>query len=325
MPSESTTNRQWFRGAFLTGVAVVVPLVITLLVLTIAFNAVYDYLDWFSSALATMSPEIVVPVVGRVERELLIELATPVVFVTTIVLIGAVVDSTRYGERAVDYVDYVVEAVPGIGSVYEGFRQMSDVMLESDGANFQEVVLVEFPTEGVYTVAFVTSETPEAVAAPSGETSMRTLFIPMAPNPVMGGHVVFVPEDRIVDIDLTVEQGIRALVTSGVALEEAVGGTDGLSREKLRQLSVTGQVDERFDPPKGASETEQGSVGPGSEDGTVAEDRAEAKNGAEAKDGAEAEGKKGRGNGGQPTGTKFDSEGDGDDNTEADRKRNTGS
>ncbi len=242
MPSESTTNRQWFRGAFLTGVAVVVPLVITLLVLTIAFNAVYDYLDWFSSALATMSPEIVVPVVGRVERELLIELATPVVFVTTIVLIGAVVDSTRYGERAVDYVDYVVEAVPGIGSVYEGFRQMSDAMLESDGANFQQVVLVEFPTEEVYTLAFVTSQTPETIAEPTDGGEMRTLFMPMAPNPVMGGHVVFVPERRIVEVDLSVDEGIRALMTSGVALERVAGNTDGVSPEQVRADAPGGRV-----------------------------------------------------------------------------------
>ncbi|MFC6753857.1 DUF502 domain-containing protein [Halorubrum tibetense] len=314
MPSESTTNRQWLRRAFLTGVAVVVPFVITVFVLAIAFNAVYDYLDWFSSVLATVSPQVVVPVVGRIERELLIELATPVVFVTAIVFIGAAVDSTRYGERAVDYVDYVIEAVPGIGSVYEGFRQMSDVMLESDEANFREVVLVEFPTEGVYTVAFVTSETPDAVTAPSGEESMRTLFMPMAPNPVMGGHVVFVPEDRIVDVDLTVEQGIRALVTSGVALEEAVDGAEGLSREKLRQLSVTGQVDERFDPPRVGNEAEQGSDG--AEPGSA---------GSGPENGTETESDEGAGNGGQPLGTGFDPGGDGDDNTETDRSRNGGS
>ncbi|SMO45568.1 DUF502 domain-containing protein [Halorubrum cibi] len=260
MAGESLSGRGRLRQAFLTGVAVIVPLVITLVVLTIAFNAVYDYLDAFSSALVLVFPEFTLPVVGRVGRELLIEVATPVVFVASIVLIGLAVESTRYGEIAVDYVDVAMERVPGIGSVYEGFRQMSDVMLESDGGNFREVVLVEFPTEGTYTLAFVTSETPEAVADPSDGEAMRTLFMPMAPNPVMGGHVVFVPESRIVDVDLTVEQGIRALVTSGVALEDATGeaegtdGTTGLSGKELRQLSVTGRLDERFDPPDPSDE-----------------------------------------------------------------------
>ncbi|MFC5279784.1 DUF502 domain-containing protein [Halorubrum rubrum] len=246
MAGEPISDRGRLRGAFLTGVAVIVPLVITLVVLTIAFNAVYDYLDAFSSALVVVSPEFVLPVVGRVGREPLIEIATPVVFVALILLIGLAVESTRYGGLAVDYVDLAMEQVPGIGSVYEGFRQMSDAMLESDGGNFREVVLVEFPTEGTYTLAFVTSETPDAVAAPTDATAdegMRTLFMPMAPNPVMGGHVVFVPESRVVEIDLTVEEGIRALVTSGVALEGAADGVGGFSDEELRHPPIPDRLD----------------------------------------------------------------------------------
>ncbi|MFC5134033.1 MULTISPECIES: DUF502 domain-containing protein [Haloferacaceae] len=251
MTDEPRSGRARLRGAFLTGVAVIVPLVITLVVLTIAFNAVYDYLDAFSSAVVVVSPEFVLPVVGRVGRELLIELVTPVVFVALILLIGLAVESTRYGELAVDYVDLAMEQVPGVGSVYEGFRQMSDAMLESDGGNFREVVLVEFPTGGVYTLAFVTSETPETVAAPADsadDEGIRTLFMPMAPNPVMGGHVVFVPESRVVEVDLTVEQGIRALVTSGVALEGAADDVGGFSDEELRDLSVPDRLDGWLDP-----------------------------------------------------------------------------
>lgn len=201
----------------MTGIAVIVPSVITLAVLGIVFKSIYNYLDAFSTAILPLFPQTGLPV----DREIAIEVATPIVFVGSILLIGVAVDSTRYGERAVDYADYAVEQIPGIGSVYQGFRQMSDAMLESDGGNFQEVVLVEFPTKDVYTLAFVTSETPDAVAGPAESGEMRTLFMPMAPNPVMGGHVLFVPERRIVEVDLTVEEGIRALVTSGVALERA--------------------------------------------------------------------------------------------------------
>lgn len=235
--ADDSPRSEPFRRAFLTGVAVIVPSVITLGVLGFAFNAIYDYLDAFSSAVvAPLSPRITLPVVGALSRELVVEVATPVVFVALILLLGAVVESSRYGERAVDYADYAIERIPGIGSVYQGFRQMSDAMLESDGGNFREVVLVEFPTEGTYTLAFVTSETPAAVATsadPEGD-EMRTLFMPMAPNPVMGGHVVFVPERRVVDVGLTVDEGIRALVTSGVALEEVAADLDDVDPNELR-------------------------------------------------------------------------------------------
>ena len=246
MSDESGT--ELLRRAFLTGVAVVVPAVITLVVLAVAFNAVYNYLEAFSSAVVAVSPGFGLPVVGAVPRELAIEVATPVVFVAGILLIGAVVESSRYGELAVDYVDEAVERVPGVGSVYQGFRQMSDAMLESDGGNFREVVLVEFPTVGTYTLAFVTSETPAAIAdhADGEGEGMRTLFMPMAPNPVMGGHVVFVPERRIVDVELTVDEGIRALVTSGVALEEVAADLDDVGPGDLRAGAPEGTVDARF-------------------------------------------------------------------------------
>ena len=242
MADESSPGRARIRGAFLTGIAVIVPSVITLAVLAVVFNAIYDYLNVFSSAIGPLFPHIAVPVFGAVGTELIIELATPIVFIVSIILLGVVVESTRYGERAVDYTDYTIEQIPGVGSVYQGFRQMSDAMLESDGGNFREVVLVEFPTEDVYTLAFVTSETPETIADPTESGEMRTLFMPMAPNPVMGGHVVFVPERRIVEIDLSVDEGIRALVTSGVALERVAAETDGVSPDQIRAGSPDGHV-----------------------------------------------------------------------------------
>ena len=248
--TDESSGVELLRRAFLTGIAVIVPAVITLAVLAFAFNAVYDYLDAFSSAIVAVSPGAGLPLVSAISRELAIEIATPVVFVAAILLIGAAVESSRYGERAVDYVDYAVERVPGVGSVYQGFRQMSDAMLDSDGGNFREVVLVEFPTEGTYTLAFVTSETPDVIAdhADGEGDGMRTLFMPMAPNPVMGGHVVFVPDRRIVDVELTVDEGIRALVTSGVALEEVAADLEDVDAEDLRAAQPERTIDARFQP-----------------------------------------------------------------------------
>ena len=238
MAPEPPPDRGRLRRAFLTGVAVIVPSVITLAVLGVAFNAIYNYLNAFSTAIVPLLPSSTLPI----DRAIAIEIAAPVVFVGSILLIGVAVESTRYGEQAVDYVDYAIVQIPGVGSVYQGFRQMSDAMMESDGGNFQEVVLVEFPTEDVYTLAFVTSETPDAVALPADGGEMRTLFMPMAPNPVMGGHVLFVPERRIVDVDLSVEEGIRALVTSGVALERATAETDGVSQAQVRDATPDGRI-----------------------------------------------------------------------------------
>jgi uncharacterized membrane protein len=49
---------------------------------------------------------------------------------------------------------------------------------------------------------------------------MTTLYLPMAPNPVMGGHVIHVPIERVCDVDMSVEEGVQSIVTSGVAVDE---------------------------------------------------------------------------------------------------------
>ncbi|QAU13847.1 DUF502 domain-containing protein [Halorubrum sp. BOL3-1] len=265
--TDESSGAELLRRAFLTGVAVVVPAVITLVVLAIAFNAVYDYLDAFSSAVVAVSPGVGLPVVSAISRELAIEITTPVVFVVGILLLGAAVESSRYGERAVDYIDEAVERLPGVGSVYQGFRQMSDAMLDSDGENFREVVLVEFPTEGTYTLAFVTSETPDVIAEPANDEGdgMRTLFMPMAPNPVMGGHVVFVPDRRVVDVELTVDEGIRALVTSGVALEEVAADLDDVEPDDLRAGASERTIDAHVPTNERPDSTREQRNGTGSE------------------------------------------------------------
>ncbi|MFA1612099.1 DUF502 domain-containing protein [Halobellus rubicundus] len=224
------------REAFISGLAVVVPLVITVAVFLFLFNTVYQYISLFSDLVLSLPVVSLIPAVLNVSPETVLEAAVPVVVFGAVLAVGLVVNSSRYGERAVEYFDYVMAQVPGVGSVYESFRRMSDVMIESDAENFREVKLVEFPHEDAYTLGFVTTETPEALRAAAGHGEMLTLFLPMAPNPVMGGHLVHMPAERVMDVDLTVEEGIQAIVTSGVAMS---GGDDaGLSREELASLTA---------------------------------------------------------------------------------------
>jgi uncharacterized membrane protein len=223
------------REAFISGLAVVVPLVITVAVFLFLFNAVYGYLNLFSEAIVALPIVSLIPEVLNVSPATVIEAAAPVVVFGAVLGIGLVVNSSRYGERAVEYFDYVMVQIPGVGSVYESFRRMSDVVLESDAENFREVKLVEFPHEGAYTIGFVTTETPEVLRSAAGHEEMYTLFLPLAPNPVMGGHLVHLPESRVMDVEMSVEEGVQAIVTSGVAMTGR--GDDGLSPEELNSLS----------------------------------------------------------------------------------------
>jgi uncharacterized membrane protein len=244
------STRETLRESFVTGLAVVVPLLVTVIVLAVAFQYVYNYLSLFATGVVQVDSQVNLPVIGDIPVGVfVIQLVTPVILLVVIMVVGIFTNTTRWGERAVDYFDYFISQIPAVGGVYESFRQMSDVMLESDTQSFREVKLVEFPHEGAYTLGFVTTETPAALSDPAGHAEMLTLFLPLAPNPVMGGHLVHMPADRVMDVDMTVEEGIRAIVTSGVAVAGSGGATSaGMSEKQLRDLAGVEHADQQFDP-----------------------------------------------------------------------------
>ncbi|WP_136715326.1 DUF502 domain-containing protein [Halorientalis salina] len=205
--------RKRFRSAMVTGIAVTVPLIVTLLVL----GFVVDFVS------RTLNPLVVVaesaPVTSDVPK-LAVELVVLVTLLLVILLVGLVADRQPEESAIEDSFDRMMAGIPGIGSIYTSFNEMSRLLLESDTDSFRDVKLVEFPREGSYAIAFLTAHTPASIEDATGHDEMETLFLPMAPNPVMGGHVVSVDADRVVDVDMTVSEGIRTIVTSGVAIED---------------------------------------------------------------------------------------------------------
>lgn len=228
------------REAFLTGIAVMVPLLITLYVLHAAFGVLTNILDPLAHGLMRLG---VAP-----SRSLAIVELTAAILLLLVTLVVGFIATFQSGERALEYFDLLVEHIPGIGSVYTSFRQMSDVMLESDAENFRKVVLVEFPHDGTYTMGFETVKTPEPIRNAAGDETLRTLFLPMAPNPVMGGFLSHVPESRINDVDMTVEEGMRTVITTGVAVADTETA-EGLSREQLEQLGGVDVAESLSDDP----------------------------------------------------------------------------
>lgn len=201
--------RSVLRTSLVTGAAVVVPLLITVVVLVLVASLVSDAIGPFVVALSWLPVEI--------GDQLLLEIATLCILLLAMLVVGYVSAYHSSHVRLVGRIERFIESVPGVGAVYKSFNQMSKLLVDSDSQSFKEVVLVEYPTEGSYVIAFRTGTPSDAVADATGHDEMVTLFMPMGPNPVLGGFVLHVSADRVRDVDLTVEEGIRSIVTSGVA------------------------------------------------------------------------------------------------------------
>lgn len=220
------TAIEYARDAFIGGLAVVVPFVVTVIVLATIVQYIVTYLGVVAGAAPNQEAS---PVMMGVAVAVLIAVVFLVGFLTQF----------RYGETFIEYVDAMLAQVPGFGSIYDSFREMSDVMMESDQQSFRDVKLVEFPHEGAYTLGFLTAESAPSLKDAADEQGLVTLFLPLAPNPVMGGHLVHVPSERVMDVDMTVDEGVRTVVTSGVAtggMRDGAGSS--LSADELEALSV---------------------------------------------------------------------------------------
>ncbi|WP_331235517.1 DUF502 domain-containing protein [Natronorarus salvus] len=216
--------------AFLAGVAVIVPLIVTLYILWIGLQFLGRALTPLASLLVWAGFEGLIdslPIVG-----LLVELgiygsaiAAITEFVAFVVLIGVILlvgsmAKHRAGERAIQVFDYAIARIPGVGTLYTSFRRVGDMMASDTIEEFEGVKLVEFsPT--VHVLGFETNAAPPAVTDAMATDDVIAIFIPFAPNPVTGGFLTYMPRDRVTDLDMTVEDAVRNVITSGIAGEEA--------------------------------------------------------------------------------------------------------
>lgn len=237
------------RETLLTGIAIIVPLIVTIYVLKIALDFVSNAIGPFIGLLQWLG---LIEWIERVELiRLLIELGiyTHVIgFLTELIVIfilvaGIMVVGTvgrnHYGERIIDYADLAISAIPGVGTVYKSFRRMGDVMLTEGTENFQEVKLVQCLGEEMYVLGFKTSESPPTIEESSGHEDMVAVFLPLAPNPVTGGFLTYVPESNVYDLDMTIEEGVRSILTSGIAT-----GENAASMPTVRDLSMDPNIEQ---------------------------------------------------------------------------------
>lgn len=202
------------QQVLLSGVALTVPFFVTVLILIWMLNVVSNALTPLADLLVFLGP-------GNGMSPLLLEAVAATLVFGLIFLVGLAAQhgpDTSLGRR----IDAVIEDLPGIGSIYTSVERMSDVMVQGNTESFREVKLVEFPTDGSWALAFLTADTPPSIEDAAGEAEMLTVFVPMAPNPVMGGHLLNLPRDRVHDVDLTVEEGMQAIMTTGLAIDESV-------------------------------------------------------------------------------------------------------
>lgn len=133
-----------------------------------------------------------------------------------LLLVTGVVVRNLFGGQIVAGLENLVRRIPVIGAVYGGAKSFSETVLTDKGKSFKQVVLVEFPRKGLFSVGFITCEDMDEVQART-EQDVVCVFVPTTPNPTTG-FLVAVDRNEIVRLDMTVDDAFKMLLTLGVVV-----------------------------------------------------------------------------------------------------------
>ena len=189
--------RRWF----ITGVFLIAPTYITVVVILWLFN----HLDApLRSLIAGVLPQAALPGIG--------------VIATLILIMGAgAVASTFIARSFFNALERLLLGIPLIRTLYSGVKQLLSPFSPEESAQLQRVVMVEWPSDELYSLGFLVK--PEACILPDG-TTMSSVLLPS--NHLHLGYVVLVPDSRIQPIDMNIEHGLKFLVSMGAALDRPI-------------------------------------------------------------------------------------------------------
>ena len=150
------------------------------------------------------------------------------------------------GKKIIKLWERIIFRIPVLSTVYTTLQQLIDTLQISKKGIFHKVVLVNYPNEYSYAIGFITSRACNEINTKCGD-NVQAVFVPTTPNPT-SGFLLFVQQDKIIDLDMSVTQGIQLVISGGtVKPETVITGKEGVSviipaPDSLEDANATGPV-----------------------------------------------------------------------------------
>jgi uncharacterized membrane protein len=194
------------RKYLITGLLVWIPVAATFFIIKL----VIDIMDMTILLL----PE-------QIQPENLWGIAVPglgiVLALAVLVLTGALA-ANLVGRQVVELWENLLGRIPLVRNIYNAFKQIATTLLASDNKSFRKVVLVEFPSGGLWSFGFLTNSDIN-IKADEFKDSLVSVFVSTTPNPTTG-FLILVEPGRIIELDITVEEAFKMIMSIGVILPE---------------------------------------------------------------------------------------------------------
>lgn len=213
------------RANILVGFFLAVPIVATVLIFNFLFGLATGWL-----------PEAVFPELRTTwYGQLLLKVVTLGAILLALGLIGLLTRNIL-GRRLFQYSDAVLARIPVIKGIYISVRQISQSLFTQRKTLFKEVVLVEYPRKGLYSLAFITARVPEQIArninGREGGEECVSLFIATTPNPT-SGVLILLPRSKTTPLDIPVADALTFIMSAGAVSPDEKGTAAPTLLDKL--------------------------------------------------------------------------------------------
>ena len=209
------------RNVFITGLLITLPIALTYFILQFLFKNLDALSPVFTKILIDLGAPI--PEGYRIP-------ALGLVITLLIVLAVGWFTTNFFGKRLIHLGESIVERIPYVRRIYKGSKQVVQSIAHADTSAFRKVVLLEFPRRGMLAIGFVTGESRGEVQEYTREDVLN-VFVPTMPNPT-SGFLVFAPPEELTEVDMSIEDGIKYVVSCGIV------STEGLKLAKTEDITI---------------------------------------------------------------------------------------
>ena len=194
----------------IAGLLVWLPLAVTIWVLQAVLGLLNGVFAWLLSG-----SQVVLPVASQSFIEMLQRIPGLGVIVMIIgLLLTGVFATNIFGQWALRQGHRVLSKIPIVKSIYSSVQQVSDTLFSSTGNAFREAVLVQYPREGTWTIAFVTGK-PGGEAANHLPGDYLSVYVPTTPNPT-SGFFLMLPREDAIPLAMSVDEALKYVISMGV-------------------------------------------------------------------------------------------------------------
>ncbi len=136
-----------------------------------------------------------------------------------VVIVTGMIFANLFGRRLVRLWEVILARIPLVRSIYSSVKQITETLFSAKGKSFRKVVLVEYPRRDLWTLAFVTGDTTAMFEDITGE-DLVNIYVPTTPNPT-SGFFLMVPKKDIIELEMSVEAGLKLILSTGVVVPDA--------------------------------------------------------------------------------------------------------